>query len=200
MRCVWDAKVRGSNPRTPTNLKLLPVELALGLRNRVANVRFIPRVPLYGVCSIMVVPKFVELESVGSIPIIHPKLNEGYYIMNKLEELQKKRDESLKAYQDAYKRIDVDGMNDTELSLAFETYNTLVQDAYAARTELEDHTHAVNNTTPWKADRRIRDKTINRFELIDETGRVIVKYGVSVELLYQDDGRTLKVVLKDMKS
>ena len=53
--------------------------------------------------------------------------------MNKLEELQKKRDESLKAYQDAYKRIDVDGMNDTELSLAFETYNTLVQDAYAAR-------------------------------------------------------------------
>ena len=52
VRCVWDAKVRGSNPRTPTNLKLLPVELALGLRNRVANVRFIPRVPLYGVCSI----------------------------------------------------------------------------------------------------------------------------------------------------
>jgi len=51
-----------------------------------------------------------------------------------------------------------------------------------------------------KADRRIRDKTINRFEVIDETGRVIVKYGVSVELLYQDDGRTLKVVLKDMKS
>ena len=35
-----------------------------------------------------------------------------------------------------------------------------------------------------KADRRIRDKTINRFEVIDETGRVIVKYGVSVELLY----------------
>ena len=52
MRCVWDAEVQGSNPCTPTNLKLLPVELALGLRNRVANVRFIPRVPLYGVCSI----------------------------------------------------------------------------------------------------------------------------------------------------
>jgi len=51
-----------------------------------------------------------------------------------------------------------------------------------------------------KADRRIRDKTINRFEVIDETGRVVVKYGVSVELLYQDDGRTLKVVLQDMKS
>ena len=49
------------------------------------------------------------------------------------------------------------------------------------------------------ADRRIRDKNINRFELIDETGRVVVKYGVSVELLYQDDGRTLKVVLRDIK-
>jgi hypothetical protein len=49
------------------------------------------------------------------------------------------------------------------------------------------------------ADRRIRDKNINRFEVIDETGRVVVKYGVSVELLYQDDGRTLKVFLKDKK-
>lgn len=49
------------------------------------------------------------------------------------------------------------------------------------------------------ADRRIRDKNINRFEVIDETGRVVVKYGVSVELLYQDDGQTLKVVLRDIK-
>ena len=57
-----------------------------------------------------------------------------------------------------------------------------------------------NSNMKVSADRRIRDKTINRFEVIDETGRVIVKYGVSVELLYQDDGRTLKVVLQDMKS
>ena len=47
-----------------------------------------------------------------------------------------------------------------------------------------------------KADRRIRDKNINRFEVIDETGRVIVRHGVSVELNYQDDGKTLKVFLK----
>ena len=120
--------------------------------------------------------------------------------MNKLQELKKKHADSIKAINIAQKRIDVDGMNDTDLSLAFDTYNTLVQDAYAAKVELEDYTNVVNNTTPWKADRRIRDKTINRFELIDETGRVIVKYGVSVELLYQDDGRTLKVVLRDMKS
>ena len=52
-----------------------------------------------------------------------------------------------------------------------------------------------------KADRRIRDKTINRFEVIDHTTsnslRALVRHGVSVELLYQDDGRTLKVVLRD---
>ena len=56
-----------------------------------------------------------------------------------------------------------------------------------------------NSKMKVSADRRIRDKNINRFEVIDETGRVIVKYGVSVELLYQDDGRTLKVVLRDIK-
>ena len=56
-----------------------------------------------------------------------------------------------------------------------------------------------NSKMKVSADRRIRDKTINRFELIDETGRVVVKYGVSVELLYQDDGKTLKVFLKDKK-
>ena len=50
-----------------------------------------------------------------------------------------------------------------------------------------------------KADRRIRDKNINRFEVIDGTGRVIVRHGVSVELNYQDDGKTLKVFLKDTK-
>jgi len=40
------------------------------------------------------------------------------------------------------------------------------------------------------------DRDINRFEVIDETGRVIVRHGVSVELNYQDDGKTLKVFLK----
>ena len=52
-----------------------------------------------------------------------------------------------------------------------------------------------------RADRRIRDKNINRFEVIDHTAsnslRALVRHGVSVELLYQDDGRTLKVVLRD---
>ena len=43
------------------------------------------------------------------------------------------------------------------------------------------------------------DRDINRFEVIDETGRVIVRHGVSVELNYQDDGKTLKVFLKDIK-
>tara|TARA_R110000772_G_scaffold94409_2_gene192278 strand:+ start:1062 stop:1259 length:198 start_codon:yes stop_codon:yes gene_type:complete len=56
-----------------------------------------------------------------------------------------------------------------------------------------------NSKMKVSADRRIRDKTINRFEVIDETGRVVVKYDVSVELNYQDDGKTLKVFLKDKK-
>ena len=42
-----------------------------------------------------------------------------------------------------------------------------------------------------------KDNKVTRFEVIDETGRVIVKHGVSVELSYQDDGKTLKVFLKD---
>ena len=36
---------------------------------------------------------------------------------------------------------------------------------------------------------------ISRFEVIDETGRAYVKEGVSVELSYQDEGRTLKAFL-----
>lgn len=44
-------------------------------------------------------------------------------------------------------------------------------------------------------------ETVTRFEVIDHTkngeGRVLVKYGVSVELSYQDDNRTLKVFLTD---
>lgn len=34
---------------------------------------------------------------------------------------------------------------------------------------------------------------VTRFEVIDANGRVYVRYDVSVELQYQDDGRTLKV-------
>jgi hypothetical protein len=44
-------------------------------------------------------------------------------------------------------------------------------------------------------------KTITRFELIDHTARnnlrSVVRYGASVELSYQDNGKTLKVFLKD---
>lgn len=45
---------------------------------------------------------------------------------------------------------------------------------------------------------------VNRIEVIDETGRAYVKgsiYGapVKVELSYQDDGRTLKVFVTDIK-
>lgn len=46
----------------------------------------------------------------------------------------------------------------------------------------------------------ITDK-ITRFEVIDHTseklGRILVRYGVSVEVSIQDDGRTMKVFLTD---
>jgi len=37
---------------------------------------------------------------------------------------------------------------------------------------------------------------VTRVEVIDETGRVYTKWNCSVELSYQDDGRTLKVFVK----
>ena len=45
---------------------------------------------------------------------------------------------------------------------------------------------------------------VNRFEVIDHTseklGRELVKYGVNIELSFQDDGKTLKVFLTDKAS
>lgn len=42
---------------------------------------------------------------------------------------------------------------------------------------------------------------VTRFEVIDHTsegvGRVLVQYGVKVEVDFQDDGRTMKVFLRD---
>lgn len=44
---------------------------------------------------------------------------------------------------------------------------------------------------------------VSRFELIDHTakkrGRMVVEYGVDVEVSIQDDGRTMKVFLTDKK-
>tara|TARA_Y100000389_G_scaffold204066_1_gene254806 strand:+ start:456 stop:608 length:153 start_codon:yes stop_codon:yes gene_type:complete len=45
----------------------------------------------------------------------------------------------------------------------------------------------------------MKNDKVTRFEVIDKTGRVIVKHGVSVQLSYQDDGQTLKVFLNDKK-
>jgi hypothetical protein len=39
-------------------------------------------------------------------------------------------------------------------------------------------------------------RPVDRFEVIDETGRLLTRKPVNVELSYQDDGRTLKVFLK----
>ena len=45
---------------------------------------------------------------------------------------------------------------------------------------------------------RKSEDRVTRLEVIDETGRVYVKYGVAVELSYQDEGKTLKVFVRSM--
>jgi len=71
------------------------------------------------------------------------------------------------------------------------------------------------NSWPWEAQQVVRTlrakvsklqgknalNKVTRFEVIDHTwagtGRDLVRYGTEVEISYQDDGRTLKVFLKD---
>lgn len=45
-----------------------------------------------------------------------------------------------------------------------------------------------------------KEDKITRVEIIDDTGRVYSKWGVSIELDFQDQGRTLKVFVKNLKS
>ena len=46
-------------------------------------------------------------------------------------------------------------------------------------------------------------KNVTRFEVIDHTrkgrGRIVVEYGVMVEVSIQDDGKTMKIFLTDRK-
>jgi hypothetical protein len=50
-------------------------------------------------------------------------------------------------------------------------------------------------------EQKLNTDTVTRFEVIDHTkemlGRAFVKYGVNVELSFQDDNKTLKVFLTD---
>ena len=50
-------------------------------------------------------------------------------------------------------------------------------------------------------EQRLNTDTVTRFEVIDHTkeklGRILTKYGVNVELSFQDDNKTLKVFLTD---
>ena len=44
----------------------------------------------------------------------------------------------------------------------------------------------------------VKDQTVTRFEVIDEHGRRYTKHNCKVELSYQDEGRTLKVIIKQL--
>lgn len=52
--------------------------------------------------------------------------------------------------------------------------------------------------TGWRPARAGHDK-VTRIEVIDEMGRVYVRRGVTVEISYQDEGRTLKVFVAARK-
>lgn len=45
----------------------------------------------------------------------------------------------------------------------------------------------------------INKNKITRFEMIEENGRSIVKYNCEIELSLQDNGKTLKIFLKNKK-
>ena len=53
----------------------------------------------------------------------------------------------------------------------------------------------------WVPKSKMDTEKVTRFEVIDHTrggkGRVLVEYGVNVEVQIQDEGRTLKVFLSD---
>jgi hypothetical protein len=46
-----------------------------------------------------------------------------------------------------------------------------------------------------KLDGILREPEVTRVEVIDENGRVYTKWNCSVELSYQDNGRTLKLFI-----
>lgn len=74
MQHLHTVKIVGSNPTRSTTFILLPVELALSLRNLVAKVRFLPRVPLYGDVANRHQHQTFNLAEVGSIPTVPTKL------------------------------------------------------------------------------------------------------------------------------
>lgn len=57
---------------------------------------------------------------------------------------------------------------------------------------------AFNDNIPTIPDTISKTDEVTRFEVIDNVaGRIVVRYGVEVELSYQDGGKTLKVFLKE---
>jgi hypothetical protein len=80
--------------------------------------------------------------------------------------------------------------------LAFLEYPRLINDPYNP-TE-DDNTYErkiwIDGYTQCQEDNNT--SKVTRVEVVDETGRVYTKWDCSIELSYQDDGRTLKVFVK----
>ena len=78
-------------------------------------------------------------------------------------------------------------------------YHDTISGLELENTVLYEQVQGLNNfTNEMLTDLNLR---VTRFEVIDHTdslaGRVFVKLGVKVEFSYQDNGKTLKVILKE---
>lgn len=55
---------------------------------------------------------------------------------------------------------------------------------------------AITNSM-WESTFEDKIKRVTRFEAIKDGSRLVVEYNVSLEFVFQDDGKTLKVFLSD---
>jgi hypothetical protein len=73
---------------------------------------------------------------------------------------------------------------------------------YESATSLETSIELANKLIQMENEQRFDNKA-TRFEVIDHTdkkrGRIVVEYGVYVEISIQDDGQTMKVFLTNNK-
>ena len=77
-----------------------------------------------------------------------------------------------------------------------EEIEQLAQITYPKDNELDEYCGFIKGYTQCQEDNST--SKVTRVEVVDETGRVYTKWNCSIELSYQDDGRTLKVFIKPL--
>lgn len=80
--------------------------------------------------------------------------------------------------------------------LAFLEYPRLINDPYNPMEDDNTYERQIWIDAYTQCQEDNNTQRVTRVEVVDETGRVYSKWDCSVELSYQDDGRTLKVFVK----